>query len=118
MKKIIIVLTLVTLLTVGSFTWYQKEYGGESYYTQITTDGEKSMVTIDSGEKVTTFSYTQTGYANDGSRTIQKMKEYRDRPLRKGAYLKLKVNPKKGVISWEEVSKKEVPSKAIIHLRS
>lgn len=116
MKKMIIVLVLAALVTACGFTWYQKEYGGESYYTQITTDGEKSTEVLDSGEKVTAYSYTQVGYTQDGTETVQKMKEYRDLPLRRGAYLKLKVNSEKGVISWSEVAKNDVPPKALAHI--
>ena len=41
------------------------------------------------------------------------LNESRDQPLRMKAYLKLKVNPRKGVISWNEVTEKEVPEKAL-----
>jgi len=33
--------------------------------------------------------------------------------LKEGAYLKLLVNPNKGVISWEEVSEEDVPQAAL-----
>ena len=35
------------------------------------------------------------------------LNESRDQPLRMKAYLKLKVNPRKGVISWNEVTEKK-----------
>ncbi len=41
------------------------------------------------------------------------LNEARDQPLRMKAYLKLKVNPRKGVIRWNEVTEKEVPEKKL-----
>ena len=38
------------------------------------------------------------------------LNESRDQPLRMKAYLKLKVNPRKGVISWNEVTEKKSPA--------
>ena len=37
----------------------------------------------------------------------------RERPLKLNAYLKLKVNPRKGVMSWEEVKETDVPKEAL-----
>ena len=36
----------------------------------------------------------------------------REHPLKMNAYLKLKVNPRKGVLSWEEIKASEVPKNA------
>lgn len=37
---------LVALIVVGlGFGWYQYEYGGQSYYTKITTKGERQVYT-------------------------------------------------------------------------
>ncbi len=38
--------------------------------------------------------------------------EEREHPLKMNAYLKLKVNPRKGVLSWEEIKASEVPKNA------
>jgi len=46
------------------------------------------------------------------------MREIRDQPLRINAYLKLKVNPRKGVLSWEEVSESTVPEQALKQLNN
>ena len=53
---------------------------------------------------------------NGEEKTVE-LNEYRDQPLRMKAYLKLKVNPRKGVISWNEVTEKEVPEKALEKLK-
>ena len=37
------------------------------------------------------------------------LREEREHPLKMNAYLKLKVNPRKGVLSWEEIKASEVP---------
>ncbi|HAJ55563.1 MAG TPA: amino acid ABC transporter ATP-binding protein, partial [Lactobacillus sp.] len=40
----------------------------------------------------------------------------RDRPLRKNAFLKVTYNDKKGVTSWESISRSQVPKAALAKL--
>lgn len=91
--------------------------GGESYYVQITTDGEKLDEKDDNGESYVDYRYQLTGYDEAGHERLLDFKANRARPLRKEAYLKVVYNPKKGVVTqWEEVKKDEVPQKAAVHL--
>ena len=38
--------------------------------------------------------------------------EVREHPLKMNAYIQLKVNPRKGVLSWKEIKASEVPKNA------
>lgn len=55
MKKLIGVLVVLGIFLGGSFAAYHYFYGGEAYYTKITTNGEMSATQADNGEKFTTY---------------------------------------------------------------
>lgn len=112
MKKIISFFVVLLIFAGGSWFAYDYFYGGESYYTQIVTDGEKET-DQSSGETFTTYTYQQKAYNKDGEEKQISMNAFRDRPLRLKAYLKLKINPRKGVMEWEEVQQSDVPEKAL-----
>jgi len=118
MKKMIGLIVAFLLLSGGAWYGYNYFYGGKDFYTEITTTGEETEEISSSGQSLKTYHYTQKAYDKNGSETTQKMNEARDKPLRIGAYLKLKVNERKGVISWEEVTENEVPDKALSHLKN
>ncbi|MGK0550586.1 YxeA family protein [Enterococcus faecalis] len=105
----------IPLLLVGGASWYiyEENFGGEDYYTQITTSGTKEESKYDTGEKLTRYNYTQKAYNQKGKEKTEKLSEAREKPLRMNAYLKLKVNKNKGVLSWVEVKEKEVPAAAL-----
>lgn len=113
MKKIIGLLVVFLLLSGGAWFAYDYYYGGKDYYTEITTTGEVSQEKDSKGESFTVYHYTQTAFDKDGNETTQKMNESREKPLRIGALLKMKVNERKGVISWEEVNESDIPDKAM-----
>ncbi|RZI48956.1 YxeA family protein [Lactococcus kimchii] len=112
MKKILIGLAALILILAGAGTyWYHLKYGGESYYMQVMKDGKKSLTKDDAGKDYTYYDYKEKVYQKAGK---EKEVEFTaDHNLRKTAYLKLTVNIKKGVTSWEEVKKSEVPEKAL-----
>ncbi|MGC6767579.1 YxeA family protein [Enterococcus sp. LJL128] len=118
MKKIIA--ALIVFLLIGGGSWYAYNYyfGGTSYYTEIQETGKATEDIDTRGQKYTTYHYEQKAYDEDGNQTLQKMNEVREDPLRIGAYLKLTVNERKGVLSWEEVSEKEVPEKALDKIKN
>lgn len=62
MKKLIGVLVVLGIFLGGSFAAYHYFYGGEAYYTKITTNGEMSATQADNGEKFTTYTYKQAAY--------------------------------------------------------
>ncbi|EOL43356.1 YxeA family protein [Enterococcus caccae] len=113
MKKFLSFLLPFVLLTVGVWFGYNYYFGGKDYYTRVGTPTEVTTGKFDNGDKYTQYNYTQTAYSKQGEKTVQKTYEIRNKPLRINAYLKLKVNPRKGVLSWEEVPEKEVPEKAL-----
>lgn len=116
MKKILYLLIPFLLLSGGVLFGYTYFYGGKDYYTKIVTHGEVSTKVLDTGEKITQYSYEQIAYNADGKPTNQKMTESRDHPLKMNAFIRLKVNNRKGIINWGEVSENEIPKKALAQL--
>ena len=117
MKTLLKILIPIVILAGGRWGVYNYYYGGEAYYTQITTSGEKKDEKTNSGEAMTIYYYQQPAFNKNGEEKTVELNESRDQPLRMKAYLKLKVNPRKGVISWNEVTEKEVPEKALEKLK-
>ncbi|WP_429841860.1 YxeA family protein [Brevibacillus sp. FIR094] len=113
-KTTIIVLSVILALIIGAVFLLQNvnfnRLGAEEYYVQINKEGQKNGVTLDSGEKFTTYDYTLLGYNENGEEktlTFMAMKE-----LRKDAYLRVFVKEEKGVTSYQEVKLDELPDKA------
>lgn len=108
-------------LMVGGFL-YQKAYGGDDYYTQVPAKYGYIAESKDDSGKVEKgihgYKYVFEGYNKDGKKTVQKSTEWRNRPLKNKAYLKLTVNKVKGITSWEQVSKTDVPKKALNKIES
>ena len=113
MKKIMAALVFTAIFLGGCFATYHYYYGGNDYYTVITNAGEHDTEISDNGVAEDVYRYTQYAYSSSGEVKRVKMNEHRSAPLREGAYLKLLVNPNKGVLSWEEVSEEDVPKAAL-----
>ncbi|QPS71399.1 YxeA family protein [Lactococcus garvieae] len=112
MKKVLLGLVAVALLLIGGgYTWYHSQYGGQDYYIQIHKDGEKLTQKTQDGGTWHGFGYDEKAYSKTGQEKELKFTTVRN--LRQEAYLKLIWNRKNGVISWEEVQKKDVPEKAL-----
>ena len=108
---------LVALIVVGlGFGWYQYEYGGQSYYTKITTKGERQVRTADNGDKYIDYQYKLPAYNKAGDKRTVDFNGNKERPLKRNAYLQLKVSRQKGMISWQAVTKGDVPAKATAKL--
>lgn len=119
MKKIMITLGVLAVLLVGGFSLLQHFImGGTEYYVQITTDGEKIDGKDDSGNPIVSYRYELPGYDEEGDSKTLNFDSFAERPLRKTAYLKVTWNKNKGVTSWEEVQKNQIPTKALTHLDS
>jgi len=104
-KKIMAALVFTAIFLGGCFATYHYYYGGNDCYTVITNAGEHDTEISDNG--------VAEAYSSSGEVKRVKMNEHRSAPLREGAYLKLLVNPNKGVLSWEEVSEEDVPEAAL-----
>ncbi|PZL75350.1 hypothetical protein CI088_05125 [Enterococcus plantarum] len=113
MKKFLFYILPFILLTTGVWFGYNYYFGGKDYYTRVGEPVEVSTGKFSNGEKYTEYDYEHTAFDEKGEKTVQKTYEVRAKPLRINAYLKLKINPRKGVLSWEEVPEKDVPKKAL-----
>jgi len=112
MKKILIGLVALLLVVVGgAYTWYHISYGGENYYMQVTQDGEKVKSKDDSGKSYTYYEYKTVAYQKAGK--SKHLDFTATHNLRHQAYLEITYNNRKGVTSWEEVKKADVPEKAL-----
>lgn len=112
MKKILFGIVVLILAVSGiGYAWYKSSYGGEAYYLQVTTDGKEIEVISDSGIKFKEFNYKINSYQKDGK---EKMIAFTaDHNLRKSAYLRATFNSTKGVTSWEEIKKSNIPKAAL-----
>ncbi|WP_179396312.1 YxeA family protein [Lacticaseibacillus absianus] len=117
MRKLLIGLVLTVAVAFGGIKLYEvTNYGGTAYYTRITTAGTKVTQRADDGSTWTDYRYSQRGYDEAGHARMLKFNGNKTRPLRRGAYLKLTYNAKKGVTRWEAVSDVDVPAKALARL--
>lgn len=114
MKKLFITCVTIAIILVSALVIFQKvnfnRVGAEEYYTQIKGEGKLIEDKIDSGEKIISYEYKLPAFDKDGRQktltfTAQKQ-------LRENAYLILFVKDDKGVTSYQEVKKKELPKKA------
>lgn len=112
MKKVLVgIVALVLIVVGGGYACYHTAYGGDSYYVHIQEDGVAKKEKDDSGQEFTRYYYTLTGYDEKGE--AKEMNFTGDHNLRHDAYLRLVYNDKKGVTSWEEVQKQDIPQKAL-----
>ncbi|MEG0449792.1 MAG: YxeA family protein [Lysinibacillus sp.] len=102
---ILFVAALVALMTVD-FNRINKD----TYYVQVTTDGELEEYKLDTGEIAETYWYELSSYDERGKE--QTLKFSANKNLRKDAYLKLYVKGGKEVSSYDEVQFDDIPSKA------
>lgn len=111
MKKIIFAFSLLIFgaITLSGCQFYEDNVKGETYYTKIVTTPDKQ--TDKNNESY--YEYHQIFVSDTGKTVNLTMKEFRDKPLRKDAYLKAKVVKNDGVKNWSEVSKDSVPKKAL-----
>ncbi|KAF1298170.1 hypothetical protein BAU15_09690 [Enterococcus sp. JM4C] len=112
MKKIIGFFVVLLLLAGGSWFGYTYYFGGETYYTQIINEGDRK-IEQSSGETFTKYTYQQEAYNKVGAEKQLSLDAFRTQPLRLKAYLKVTVNPRKGVLDWQEISQSDIPKKAL-----
>ncbi|MFK4935723.1 YxeA family protein [Lactococcus garvieae] len=114
MKKILLGLAALILIIGGGFTWYNTNYGGHTYYIQIHGDGEVKELTSNGGTPLKRYNYKIMGYDSDGKEKEVEFMSHHN--LKHEAYLEVLYNKKKGVMSWEERQRNEVPKEALKHL--
>ncbi|MFC6171579.1 YxeA family protein [Loigolactobacillus jiayinensis] len=102
---------LVGLVILGAgYGLYQHEFGSQLYYTEITTKGERIVQKADDGSEVVDYRYKLAAYNKAGVKQVLEFTGNKERPLKRHAYLELKVRGKDRVLSWQAVTK--VPEKA------
>ena len=117
MKKLIF--ALISLIILGSgIGYYVYAYGGQDYYTQIISEGQEISENGPKGQVYKDYEYKQAAFDETGTEKATVFRGNKERPLKKEAYLKLKVNRKYGVISWSEVTAKEVPAAPLAKLKA
>ncbi|OJG91653.1 hypothetical protein RV15_GL000537 [Enterococcus silesiacus] len=116
LKKLLLLILPFVLLTAGILFGYNYYFGGKDFYTRVGEPTEIKTGIFSNGEKYTEYDYKQAVFNKKGEKDIQILREIRANPLRINAYLKLKINPRKGVLSWEEIPEKEIPKKALEQL--
>lgn len=102
---ILFVAALVVLMTVD-FNRINKD----TYYVQVTTDGELEEYKLNTGKIAETYWYELPSYDESGKEQTLKFSAIKN--LRKDAYLKLYVKDGNEVSSYDEVQFDEIPKKA------
>lgn len=111
MKKVLVGLLIIGLV-VGGYVCYKK-FTGEHCYVQIIEAGKIGESKGTAGRTYKDYTYSLTGYDKRGK--SQNFKLIESRQLRKGAYLDVRYDAKRGVLSWKEIRKSDVPKKALEH---
>ncbi|SMF88739.1 conserved hypothetical protein TIGR01655 [Paenibacillus uliginis N3/975] len=114
MKKIIISVSVIAVLVIGFLIFIQNvnvnRIGADEYFVQIKGKGEKLDVKAANGQHFEDYKYTLQAINKEG---IEKMMTFTaQKQLREEAFLRLYVKEEKGVTSWQEVTKDELPEKA------
>ncbi|MED2777503.1 YxeA family protein [Bacillus thuringiensis] len=111
MKKYILFLNiLVVFMIILTGCSSIKRVGIEEYYVQINMDGKEVLHKGSEGEKLKRFEYELKGFNEDGEE--KKLKFDAEKNLRKEAFLRVFYSKEKGVKTWEEIKKEEIPKKA------
>lgn len=119
MRKFLIGLIVLIVLVFGGLKLYSvMNYGGTTYYTQVTTNGEKITQKDTNGNAHVDYQYELPGFDENGQKQVLTFNANKNRPLRKNAYLKVTYNDKKGVTSWEAVTTSDVPAPALKQLKT
>ncbi|GLY08828.1 YxeA family protein [Pseudobacillus badius] len=114
MKKIILSFIILAGFLIGGVVFLQtvniNRLGADNYFTQIKGEGKKLEEKADTGEKFVRYEYELPAFDKNGKEKTVTFTSQKQ--LREQAYLKLYVKGSKGVTSYEEVKKEEMPEKA------
>ncbi|WP_196754971.1 YxeA family protein [Burkholderia cepacia] len=80
-----------------------KRWGAEQCYVKISSEAPN-----DDGSDLWQYAYQLDGYSSNGAKRILKFRA--DRILRHNAYLRVYVLDNDAVVSWEEISSRDVPA--------
>ncbi|MCI0130641.1 MULTISPECIES: YxeA family protein [Enterococcaceae] len=101
-KKIILALILIACIATP-MSLYHKYQGGTYYYTKVTKEPSKTKEALDDREikQGSIYAYNLASFDDKGTEKELEFDAYKDKPLKEHAYLKIKVNDIKGVLTWE-----------------
>lgn len=113
MKRVVFGLVAIIVLIAGNSVWHNSEHGGKNLFVKIQEDEKIEMKKSDNGH-VTKYKYSVIGFDEKGkSQEIKLTAQY---SLKHYDYLKVVTNKKKGVLSWKEVKKQEIPKNPLFEL--
>ena len=113
MVRLGLLIFIAILIAAGAAVWYGENYNNMSYYVQIHNDGEIER-DKDSHSLLGFYRYKIKGFNTEG---VEKQLDFTtDHNLRHGAYLKVRENKKRGVISWTEIKQQAIPKKPLEQL--
>ena len=102
---------IIAFIAICFVVIYVLFYQSTDYYVKVDNTKLKAL-----SEEDMKFEYTLDGYNSKGR--FKKLTFKTSRKLKEGAYLKLEVMYVRGVINWEEVTFKQIPTKAQTKLRT
>lgn len=115
MKKIVIIVAASVILGLGAlaFALYSvvSWSGGENYYTCVSNENvehnESEREGIIDFKGGLPYIYHLNSFSEKGGEKLITFGASKE--LREGAYIRLKFVPVRGVVSWEEVKKEDIP---------
>lgn len=113
MKKLIGFIVAIVIIVGGLVILQNVNFnrvGAEQYYTQITGEGTMLKDKDDNGKTYVSYEYKLPAFDKDGKAKILTFTAQKQ--LRKNAYLTLFEKADKGVTSYQEVKKGDIPKKA------
>lgn len=114
MKKLIAAIVFIAIiagLILGFRNVNLNRLGADSYYVQITDSGDKIEDKINTGEVMIRYEYTLPAFDKKGNE--KELTFTSGHEMRKDAYINLFWKEGRGVTSYEEVQKEEIPEKAL-----
>ncbi|MBC1291275.1 YxeA family protein [Listeria booriae] len=114
MKKLFISLIVIIIIIggvaiAGRFINFHR-LGADTYYVKITQDPKTTNGRASDGSAYTDYNYKLPGYDENGKE--KDMDFFAQKNLRKDAYLEVFWKEDRGVTSYEEVKKADIPKKA------
>lgn len=120
-KKVLIGITaLVIIGAAGAMIKVKMDHSGTTYYTCIVNEGVKvsdQLTSKDNKSDIVEYRYSEPAFDKNGNRKDITFMSYRERAIKKGAYLSVVYNEKNGVIGYSEISRDEIPEKAMEGLK-
>jgi len=104
-----VVIVIVLLMTIAAIQ-VSLAHSGKTYYTQIIHEGTATGVVMD--QYSVEYEYKEPGFDKDGDQIELDFYSYKEKAIKNGAYLSVVYNKDNGVISYEEIQKKDIPEKA------